>query len=222
MGKLIDYAKMSDEVYNVPNCANIGNWQMVQSLRGAAGFKGACYLSADELVVVFAGTETSLSEIAQDAIADLLLGLGLPTRQTFVASGFYDSMMTHRGDRAHVTITGHSLGGGLSQAVGFMKSANFVTWNAPGMMQSILCTGPILGVGGLIGSGIGHYLRRRGAGDRGKNYRLPRDPVSLVNTHYGSAPITVQGGPQHTGHSIATFIDCLAHTHWGQLQPFGY
>jgi len=222
MANLVDYAKMANEVYQVPNCANIGNWQMVHSLVGGGGFKGACYVSVNELVVVFAGTEMTLSEAAQDLSADALLALGLPTRQTFVANSFYTSVMTHRGSRANVTITGHSLGGGLSQAVGFYKSTNFVTFNAPGMMQSILCAGPIAGLGGMFASGIGHLLRRRGAGDRGKNYRLPNDPVSLVNTHYGSAPVTIHGGSQHTGHRMTTFIDCLEHSSWGQYQPFGY
>lgn len=222
MANLLDYAKMANEVYEVPNCQAIGNWQVVHSAAGAAGFKGACYVSSSELVVVFAGTELALREVAQDVSADILLGLGLPTRQATIAGQFYDAVMTHRGTRTHVTVTGHSLGGGLTQSVGFTRGANFVSFNAPGMMQSILASGPIIGLGGLFASGVGHYLRRHGADEQGKNYRLPRDPVSLVNTHYGSAPITVQGGPTHTGHSMLTFIDCLSRTHWGSLCPFGY
>jgi hypothetical protein len=147
-----------------------------------------------------------------------------------VAGLFYDAVMAHKGERTHVTVTGHSLGGGLSQSVGFWKSCNFVTFNAPGMMQSILACGligtvvggPLGFLAGMgIGSGIGHALRRQ-ASERGKNYRLPNDPVSLVNTHYGTAPITISGRAEHTGHGMVTFISCLEISPWGNFQPFGY
>lgn len=126
LGRSIPYAKLADAVYDFDN-AIVDQWVLIETKDKNSGMQAAVYYDqeSDELVLAFRGTETcdfpcSFSETAEfllDAAADSLLTFG------FVDTQFEDAMdyaqdVVSRAQGRKITVTGHSLGGGLGQAVG--------------------------------------------------------------------------------------------------------
>jgi len=126
LGRSIPYAKLADAVYDFDNVI-VDQWLLIEKKDKNSGMQAAVYFDAesDELVLAFRGTETcdfpcSFSETAEflrDTAADSLLTFG------FVDTQFEDAMdyaqdVVNRAQGRKITVTGHSLGGGLAQAIG--------------------------------------------------------------------------------------------------------
>ena len=126
LGQSIPYAQLSDAIYDFDNIT-VGSWDLIESIGKSSGMDAGVYRNRDtsELALVFRGTETcdfpcSLKEtedFTRDAIADAAIGSGIVSDQFKDAFRFAkDVVNRHPGIK--ITVTGHSLGGGLAQAVG--------------------------------------------------------------------------------------------------------
>lgn len=219
MGKLIEYAMLCEEVYTVPGTRAPAGWSVLESSSTATGFKGAIFASGDELVVAFAGTDThGVLDFMADATADLRLMTDMP-RQTSDAYVLYNRGvgLKSRHRLGSITICGHSLGGALSQHIGYWTASNFVTFNAPGVYTGIQGTkvaflhSPQKAVRTIVAS--------FGPTADGRNYRLSDDPVSRLGFHYGRLETILPGGGA-SGHGIGECLKALRVNGQGQNGVF--
>jgi hypothetical protein len=99
------------------------------------------------------------------------------------------------------SITGHSLGGGLTQLVA-ARITTFpvigVTFNAPGMA----------GLSSIVRFPLENHRNVH-------NYRAKFDPVSLKGAHIGRAPISIEGGGMHP---IGPLIEALSSSIEGSVR----
>ncbi|SER29199.1 Lipase (class 3) [Nitrosomonas sp. Nm51] len=126
LGRSLPYAKLADAVYDFDNTL-VDQWILVETKDNNSGMQAGVYYDpvTDEVVLAFRGTETcdfpcSLSELAElalDTAADTLLTFGLVDTQFEDAMDYARDVVARAQDRK-VIVTGHSLGGGLAQAVG--------------------------------------------------------------------------------------------------------
>ncbi|MCP5246264.1 MAG: lipase [Burkholderiales bacterium] len=126
LGRSLPYARLADAVYDFDNTV-VDQWVLIDKKDKNSGMQAAVYYHEenDEVVLAFRGTEScdfpcSISESAEfflDSAADALLTFG------FVDTQFEDAMdyaqtVVNRVQGRKIIVTGHSLGGGLAQAVG--------------------------------------------------------------------------------------------------------
>ncbi|WP_297324888.1 lipase [Nitrosomonas sp.] len=126
LGRSIPYAQLADAIYDFDNVA-VGSWDLIVSNGKNSGMDAGVYKNrdTDELVLAFRGTETcdfpcSLKEtedVARDVLADTAIGIGTVSDQFKDAFNFAQDIV-NRYPGSKITVTGHSLGGGLAQAVG--------------------------------------------------------------------------------------------------------
>lgn len=138
LGRSIPYAQLADAIYDFDN-VTVGSWQLIQSIGKSSGMDAGVYenLDTNELALVFRGTETcdfpcsfkELEDVARDAIADLAIGTGTVSDQFKDAFRFAQDVINgHPGVK--ITVAGHSLGGGLAQAVGAVLGLETFAFNS--------------------------------------------------------------------------------------------
>jgi len=74
----------------------------------SSGFEAVPFQRGNEIVISFAGTDSS--DFLGDMVADAALGAGLVSTQLFKAAQYYFQVKAANPD-AKITLTGHSLGG---------------------------------------------------------------------------------------------------------------
>lgn len=126
LGQSIPYAKMADAVYDFDNTV-VDNWELIESIDEDSGMQAGVFQNKDtgDLVIAYRGTEAcnsfcslkELAEAALDVAADFQLALGFVDTQFKDAYKFAQAIVAKYPDR-DITLTGHSLGGGLAQAAG--------------------------------------------------------------------------------------------------------
>ena len=126
LARSIPYAQLADAIYDYDNVA-VGSWDLIESNGKSSGMDGGVFRNREtnELALVFRGTETcdfpcsfkELEDTASDALADAAIGAGVVSDQFKDAFRFAQSVIS-RNPGAKITVAGHSLGGGLAQAVG--------------------------------------------------------------------------------------------------------
>lgn len=126
LARSIPYAQLADAIYDYDN-VTVGSWDLIESNGKSSGMDGGVFKNREtnELALVFRGTETcdfpcsvkELEDTASDAIADAAIGTGIVSDQFKDAFRFAQSVIS-RYPGAKITVAGHSLGGGLAQAVG--------------------------------------------------------------------------------------------------------
>lgn len=126
LARSIPYAKLADAIYDFDN-VTIDSWNLIESIGKSSGMDAGVFRNREtnELALVFRGTETcdfpcsfkELEDTARDAIADAAIGIGTVSDQFKDAFQFAQSVMS-RHPGVKITVAGHSLGGGLAQAVG--------------------------------------------------------------------------------------------------------
>lgn len=157
---------------------------------GATGFDAVAFVNphAEKLVLALRGSDN-----AADFVADANLGIAqyLANRQVLI-----DYLGSYLGD-FHVTITGHSLGGGLGQYLCYDLALRFRQAKAALALQTHNSFGGIVGI-----------TRIHGAYDPGvfegmsvRNIRHPDDPVSRI------------GG--QAGGNVLHLLDARPHLHDG-------
>jgi hypothetical protein len=99
-----------------------------------SGFEAGYFQRGDEIVISFAGTEPSQPE---DLLTDMALAQAKPALQLKEAALYYCKVRADNPD-AKITITGHSLGGGLASLIGVFFDEKAVTFNQAPFRASAL------------------------------------------------------------------------------------
>ncbi len=120
LGKSIPYAKLADAIYDFDN-AVVDNWDLIETIDRSSGMQAGVFQNRDngDLVIAYRGTETCLfcTDFLLDKAADAALVFGFAHDQFKHAFNFAQAMVAKYPGRK-ITVTGHSLGGGLAQAAG--------------------------------------------------------------------------------------------------------
>ncbi|PSJ18128.1 lipase family protein [Nitrosomonas supralitoralis] len=134
----IPYAQLADAIYDFDNVA-VGSWELIESNGKSSGMDAGVFMNRDtsELALVFRGTETcsfpcsfkELEDTARDAIADAAIGTGTVSDQFKDAFRFAQDVV-NRHPGAKITVAGHSLGGGLAQAIGAVLGLETFAFNS--------------------------------------------------------------------------------------------
>lgn len=138
LGRSISYAKLADAIYDFDN-VTVDSWELIESNGKSSGMDAGVYKSRDtnELALAFRGTETcdfpcsfkELEDTARDAIADAAIGIGTVSDQFKDAFRFAQGVVS-RYPGIKITVTGHSLGGGLAQAIGAVLGLETFAFNS--------------------------------------------------------------------------------------------
>ena len=108
-------------------------WVYVEHQEYLNGFQANVFqhsLNSEKYVIAYRGTQPGG---LQDLWADLLLGYGKMTSQFTSALKLYDR---YADKRNQISLTGHSLGGGLANYVSVVRGVSAYTFNAPSTMVS--------------------------------------------------------------------------------------
>ncbi|MGF1463791.1 MAG: hypothetical protein ACFB2Z_11645 [Maricaulaceae bacterium] len=131
MATIREYLTLSEAVYDAS--PRVGGWACARMVAAGNGFQDCVFSRANEIVVAYAGTDPTS---AGDLFADAQLALGMVPSQSRNALELFEwANARARGRR--ISLTGHSLGGGLCQVVGYANDVNFVTFNAPPMATNL-------------------------------------------------------------------------------------
>lgn len=127
--------KFSQHVYGNGKSQSPQGWiQISQKANQKTGFYAETYVKGKELVIVFRGTDTQrgIKEFAYDVSNDMDLYLGDLPYQAVDAREYYNEVKKEFKDY-HITFTGHSLAGSLSQIMSYETGEDAVTFNAYGV-----------------------------------------------------------------------------------------
>jgi len=126
LGRSMLYAKLADAIYSF-DTTSVDAWDLVEQESKDSGMQAGVYSNREtgELVLAFRGTEAcdfpcsfdETKESVLDLAADALLTLGEDGPQFRHAFNFAQEMASRYQDQ-NIVVTGHSLGGGLAQAIG--------------------------------------------------------------------------------------------------------
>jgi hypothetical protein len=182
MVSLLEHAQMAQYAYNksgeagddakdasipVPGAFQVFKWN-VDAGSGFAAVYGVNH-ERKEVVIAYRGTNNFLKG---DGKEDALIALRLPPTTTGRAREFCKTVKSTFGSYA-ISLTGHSLGGGLAQMVAAFEQVPAVTFDAPGMMQAILVYA------------LATWTRPRGSSNVA-NFRERFDAVSAgTGAHFG-------------------------------------
>ncbi|WP_282608136.1 hypothetical protein [Pelagibius sp. Alg239-R121] len=239
MAYCLDYAKMAiasyytntRQYYDSPPGYMVDDWKVQKFVKGGLfgdGFQGAIFQKGKDVVVSCCGTNPDqLGKLFQDAIADIKIALGCIPSQANSAGKLIDEAKRLVGPDGRVTVTGHSLGGGLAQVCGITRNVPFVTFNAPAMRNAV--TSGALGKrlkevpGNVVVSTTGPMP---GAAATGLNFALDTDLVSthvLGRDHLGvvvEMP-NVLGEKSIVGaHSPENCWQAILASDWSHIDPF--
>lgn len=90
-----------------------------------SGFEAISFQKGNEIVISFAGT---YNKSAADIEADIVLGAGGMSNQLFQAAEYYMQVRLDN-PNARITLTGHSLGGGLASLIAVFFNETAVTFD---------------------------------------------------------------------------------------------
>lgn len=203
MATLLEYAKLANTAYTASTDpdASIPGWSCVGGMAvddrsvfsGGSAFSSGLQMRAfmksgtGEIVIAYKGTVPTMMS---DLTADLRIVLeGIP-RQAYDAL-VHTTTWKKKLARSKVTLTGHSLGGGIAQIAGAVTDSRFVTFNAPGMWTNA--------------TGICNLRKLLNTTRMGMNFINWHDAVGNFGKHVGDTTRL----NTHKGHSIVGFIEYL-------------
>jgi hypothetical protein len=190
MPALLDYMRQAERCYSDGPLV-LGGFKCQEWSHQENGFEGGIYIADNrqDTIVAFAGTDPEDGDLRADA----QLALRFKPEQVRSARAMLNAAQQVRQGR--LSLTGHSLGGALAQVLGLEKDLPFVTFNAPGMLETTEPS-PVARVVQLIqvikGSGNEPVTVPKA---NGVNYRFAHDLVSRWGTHIGKVVVLdAQGG----------------------------
>ena len=197
MAAVLTLAMLSNDVY-APIGIGAGGFRRVVDRtldkwnNTGSSFFGAAYTGGATGIIAFRGS-ADLQDWT-DADVDIAMAR-TPISQTGDAFAFFNSakqILVAKGAR-RIIVTGHSLGGGLTQLI----AAHITTFPVVGVTFNAPCM-----------AGFAGPVRISTANSNAVyNYRADRDPVSLKGTHIGRHPVSVAGGGMHP---IGPLINALS------------
>lgn len=144
---LLDLSLMATTVYsmgigNIPEKMVITpppSWILLDQKVGAGGFKAAAWQRGCTIVIAIAGTDDKMDMVANAEL--LVYALGVPftltnefSSQVFSALSFY-AELKQKNPAADFIFTGHSLGGGLSSALGVLLGTTTLAFDEAPVMS---------------------------------------------------------------------------------------
>ena len=115
--------------------------QIVERAADDTGFEATCFTKGTELVISYAGTYDK--DIAGDIAADVGLATGFGSIQLLQAAEYYLSLKNDpRYQGYNITLTGHSLGGGLAALIGVLFGVMTITFDQAPFASSAISGQP--------------------------------------------------------------------------------
>ena len=171
-----DIQGVKDKLENNFNCTGwaVRFWQAGTS---SNGFQGGIFENDKEVICAFKVSKTGTTFVSDWLVNDMQIALNLLPSQCNSAAEMVAAAETICGTQSNRTkplsLVGHSLGGGLAQAIGYLRGVPFVTFNAPGMKGNIELI-PFLYTGVKPGGKV-----------NGFNMILATDPIGNYGRHIG-------------------------------------
>lgn len=232
MATCLDYAKIAiaayytgaNQYYADPPGHMVDDWRVQKWETGTLfgdGFQGGIWTSDRDVVVGCCGTNPGQKgKFLSDLSADLRIGFRILPNQASSARKMVKMALKMAGGR-RVSVTGHSLGGGLAQVAGVWCGIPFATFNAPAMKAVIKAAKYNLAKPMMM-------FRTRKArspdASSGINFRIEGDLVSshmkgLAGDHVGvcvDLPNATGGG----AHGKGNCWQAVLKTDWAHIDPF--
>lgn len=141
MANFQDYQGLSQAVYqqNISNVVHVNNhtWEAVQVKNDTSnGYTGAVYINKEtkEIILVNRGTEVTDSN---DLHSDVQMAVALIPSQLDSSQSLVDFAKNYAEQNGYdLSITGHSLGGSLSELQGLQTGVDVVTFNSFGTVAT--------------------------------------------------------------------------------------
>jgi len=241
MATCLDYAKIAyaayytgaGQYYEDPAGHMVDSWVVQKWETGTLfgdGFQGGIWQSEHDVVVGCCGTNPKQKgKFVSDVSADLRIGLRIMPNQASSARKMVKAAKEIAGKKRRVSVTGHSLGGGLAQVMGVWEDVPFVTFNAPAMKHVIkaahinifkpqVMLRTIMAKSADDTSGVN--FRIRGLGSDGV---VRNDVVSIHGLAGGHVGMVVDlPSKSSTGaHGKNTCWQAVLATDWSNIDPFG-
>ena len=231
MANCLDYAKIASAVYNTgktqyyedPAGHMVDDWTVQKWETGSLlgdGFQGGIWQRGNDVVVGFCGTHLAqkYGKGVNDVLADLKIGLRILPNQCKSARHLVRAAKQIAKGR-RVSVTGHSLGGGLAQVVGLWEQVPFATFNAPAMADVIKVAhfnflNPFMM--------MRTWRSKRVKDTPGINFRVDGDLVSIngiAGNHVGMV-VDLRKETKQNAHKAGNCWQGVLETDWANIDPF--
>lgn len=230
MAVCLDYAKIAfaayftntSQYYADPPGHMVDNWTVQKWEKGTLlgdGFQGGLWTNDTDVVLGCCGTNPGQAgKFMSDLSADIKIGLRILPNQSTSAWQMLKAAKNIAAGR-RVSVTGHSLGGGLAQVAGVWGGVPFVTFNAPAMAHVIKASHFNIFKPQMMARSWGS----KSTGDSpGVNFRISGDMVSahgIAGGHVGTyvdLPNATGGG----AHGKDNCWQAVLNTDWAFIDPF--
>lgn len=152
LGDSLPYAQLADAIYDFNN-TSVAGWELIYQESKDSGMQAGIYSNPEtgDLVLAFRGTETcdfpcsfnETKESVLDLAADALLSFGESGPQFRHAFNLAQTLVEQFPER-NIIVTGHSLGGGLAQAVGAAFKLTTYAFNSAPVPDGFFAEHPIV------------------------------------------------------------------------------
>ncbi len=229
MANCLDYAKIAyaayftgkGQYYEEPAGHMVDDWTCQHWQTGGffdTGFQGGIWQSRDSVVVGCCGTNPKQKgKFLSDIAADIRITFKILPNQAKPARDLVRMAKSIARGRP-VTVTGHSLGGGLAQVAGLWEAVPFVTFNAPAMRQALQAARVNI-FKPQMAMRTAKAMAVRDAS--GLNFRIQGDVVStsLAGQHLGTI-VTLANTTGMGAHGKGNIWQSVLETDWAFMNPF--
>ena len=125
-----DYKILSKAAYVANTGKTINGWKRIKTKSYSDGYYAEAYQKGNQIVIVSRGTNFNS---IYDLKNDLVMASGSLPSQFYSAEKFFNELRDTYGDKYKFVLTGHSLGGSISQALGAVTGLETVTFSAYGI-----------------------------------------------------------------------------------------
>lgn len=233
MATCLDYAKIACAAYNQssnqyyvePPGHMVDDWRVQTWENGTLfgdGFQGGIWQNDTDVVVGCCGTNPGqIGKFVSDLSADIKIGVHILPNQCTSAKDMVKKAKKIAKGRM-VSVTGHSLGGGLAQVCAVWEGIPFVSFNAPAMKLTLQAAKvnifkPMMMI---------RTLKSQNPSDTaGVNFRIDGDVVSskVLGDHVGTIVKLPNPKALHTSsaHAGSNCWQAVLNTDWAFIDPFG-